>query len=69
VEVTHEVLRIRSRSFTVAPITIAYRGHFRDVAPGDTYEFRLLTPQARHRDENRPPGVPRAGVAQGFEAT
>ena len=43
VEVTHEVLRISSRSFTVAPITIAYRGHFRDVAPGDTCEFRLFT--------------------------
>jgi alpha,alpha-trehalase len=59
VEVTHEVLRIRSTSFTVAPITIAYRGHFRDVAPGDTCEFRLLTPQERNRDENRPAGVPR----------
>lgn len=49
VEVTHKVLRIRSRSFTVAPMTIAYRGHFRDVAPGDTYAFRLLTPQERIR--------------------
>jgi alpha,alpha-trehalase len=63
VEVTHEVLRISSRSFTVAPITIAYRGHFRDVAPGDTYEFRLLKPRERNRDENRgdgpsPPRVP-----------
>jgi alpha,alpha-trehalase len=56
VEVTHEVLRIYSRSFTVAPITIAYRGHFRDVAPGDTYEFRLLQPQDRNRDENRGAG-------------
>jgi alpha,alpha-trehalase len=56
VEVTHEVLRIHSRSFTVAPITIAYRGHFRDVAPGDTYEFRLLQPQERNRDENRGAG-------------
>jgi alpha,alpha-trehalase len=55
VEVTHEVLRISSRSFTVAPITIAYRGHFRDVAPGDTYEFRLLKPEERNRDENRQP--------------
>jgi alpha,alpha-trehalase len=53
VEVTHEVLRISSRSFTVAPITIAYRGHFRDVASGDTYTFRLLKPQERNRDENR----------------
>ena len=54
VEVTQEVLRISSRSFTVAPITIAYRGHFRDVAPGDTCEFRLFTPRERQRDENRP---------------
>ena len=63
VEVTHEVLRIRSRSFTVAPITIAYRGHFRDVAPGDTCEFRLFTPPERNRDENRPAGVLRARVS------
>ena len=53
VEVTHEVLRIHSQSFTVTPITIAYRGHFRDVAPGDTYEFRLLKPHERDRDDNR----------------
>jgi alpha,alpha-trehalase len=62
VEVTHEVLRIHSRSFTVAPITIAYRGHFRDVAPGDTYEFRLLQPQERNRDENRGAGSSRQRV-------
>jgi alpha,alpha-trehalase len=53
VEVTHEILRINSQSFTAAPITIAYRGHFRDLAPGVTYEFRLLQPQERLRDENR----------------
>jgi alpha,alpha-trehalase len=56
VEVTHEVLKITSRSFTVPLITIAYRGHFRDVAPGDTYEFRLLKPQERDRDEHRETG-------------
>ena len=39
VEVTHEVLRINSRSFTVAPITIAYRGHFRDVARATPANF------------------------------
>ena len=53
VEVDHDVLKISSYSFTTAPITIAYRGHFRDVAPGDTYEFRLLKPEERDRDENR----------------
>ena len=63
VEVTQEVLRISSRSFTVAPITIAYRGHFRDVAPGDTCEFRLFTPRERQRDENRPLMSRAVGVA------
>lgn len=53
VEASHETLKISSRSFTASPITIAYRGHFRDVAPGETYEFRLLKPEERDRDENR----------------
>ena len=53
VEVDHDVLRISSRPFTANPITVAYRGHFRDVAPGDSYEFRLLKPEERNRDENQ----------------
>ena len=53
VEADHEVLRISSGAFTTTPITLAYRGHYRDVAPGDTYEFRLTKPQERDRDENR----------------
>lgn len=53
VEADHDLLRINSRPFTAHPITIAYRGHFRDVAPGETYEFRLLKPEERNRDENR----------------
>lgn len=58
VEANHERLRIASRAFTANPITIAYRGRFRDVAPGDSYEFRLLRPEERDRDENRkPPGT------------
>jgi alpha,alpha-trehalase len=55
VEVDHDVLKVASRSFTASPITIAYRGRYRDVAPGDTYEFRLLKPEERNRDENRTP--------------
>jgi len=55
VEVDHTALRISSRAQTAAPITIGYRGRFRDVTPGDTYEFRLLTPEERDRDENRRP--------------
>jgi len=53
IEANHDALRISSRPQPAAPITIAYRGHFRDVTPGDTYEFRLLKPEERDRDENR----------------
>lgn len=53
IEVDHETLKITSGAATSSPITIAYRGHYRDVAPGDTYQFRLLHPDARDRDENR----------------
>ena len=53
VEADHELLRVSSGAFTTAPITLAYRGHYRDVAPGDTYEFRLTKPEERDRDENR----------------
>ncbi len=53
VEVDHDVLRITSRALTALPITVACRGQFREVAPGDTYEFRLLKPEDRDRDENR----------------
>ncbi|HEV8077221.1 MAG TPA: hypothetical protein VGP45_02430, partial [Marinobacter sp.] len=43
---------IRSGSLTTAPITIAYRGHYRDLAPGNSCQFRLFKPQERNRDEN-----------------
>ena len=44
VEVEREVLRITSRRFTAAPITVAYRGQFREMSPGDSYSFRLIHP-------------------------
>lgn len=53
VEVDHELLRIRSLPFAANSITVAYRGHFRDVASGETYEFQLLKPEDLDRDENR----------------
>lgn len=53
VSVDHNLLRIDSRPFTADPITVAYRGHFRDVAAGESYNFHLLKPEARNRDENR----------------
>ena len=60
-EARADILRVRPQGAlcTVAPITIAYRGHFRDVAPGDTCKFRLFTPHERQRDDNRPASVPR----------
>jgi alpha,alpha-trehalase len=53
VEVDRDVLRLNSRPFTANPVTIAYRGHFRDVAPGDSYAFHLIKPEDLDRDENR----------------
>ena len=53
VEVDRDLLRISSRQVIANPITVAYRGHFRYVAPGDSYEFRLLKPEERDRNENR----------------
>lgn len=53
VEANHELLRISSCSFTANLVTVAYRGRFRQVAPGDSCQFRLLKPGERDRDENR----------------
>jgi alpha,alpha-trehalase len=51
VEVTQEMLSIESRPFAALPITIAYRGHYRDLSPGERCHFRLLTPGERQREE------------------
>ncbi len=53
IEVDHDLLKIHSLPFTADRITIAYRRHYRDVAPGESYTFRLLKPEDRNRDENR----------------
>ena len=45
-EIGHERLRVSSRPFTAAPVTIGYRGHFRQISPGQSYEFRLIKPRA-----------------------
>jgi alpha,alpha-trehalase len=48
-EVTHDKLCVSSRPFTAHPITIAYRGHVREVSPGQRYEFRLIAGKERDR--------------------
>jgi len=53
VEANHEQLEIRSGAYTTRSIAVAYRGHYRDLAPGDHCCFRLLKPEERVRDENR----------------
>jgi alpha,alpha-trehalase len=45
-DVDHEMLRVTSRPFSAAPVTIAYRGHFREMSPGQSCEFRLIRPRA-----------------------
>ncbi|MBS0002602.1 MAG: trehalose-phosphatase [Thioalkalivibrio sp.] len=49
----HDQLEIRSGAYTTRSITVAYRGHYRELAPGDRCCFRLLKPEERVRDENR----------------
>jgi multidrug resistance efflux pump len=34
--------------FTAYPITIAYRGHVREISPGQRYEFKLV-PEKEHK--------------------
>ena len=53
VEANHDVLEIRSGAYTTQSIIVAYRGHYREMAPGDSCRFRLLKPEDRLRDENR----------------
>ncbi|HKK50195.1 MAG TPA: glycosyl hydrolase family 65 protein, partial [Myxococcota bacterium] len=56
VDVSRSLLTISSRPFAALPITVAYRGHFRDLSPGDRCCFRLLKPEERYRpDEPRDP--------------
>ncbi len=49
VETTHEVLKVSSQAQLANPITIAYRGHYRDLASGQSFEIRLLKPTGRSR--------------------
>ena len=56
VDVDHDRLHIASRSFSSNAIRIAYRGHYRDLAPGEACGFRLVKPEERDRDENRAGG-------------
>jgi alpha,alpha-trehalase len=44
-EIDHERLRVSSRPGAAAPVTIAYRGHFREIHPGQSYAFRLIRPR------------------------
>ncbi len=53
VEATPQTLTVGSRPVAAAPITIGYRGRFRELAPGSTFVFQLLTPDDKDRDENR----------------
>ncbi|WP_051609534.1 glycoside hydrolase family 65 protein [Fodinicurvata fenggangensis] len=57
IEADHDTLRIGSPSFTSTPIKVAYRGHYRDLAPGEVCQFRLIKPEDRDRDENRAMGA------------
>ncbi len=48
-EITQERLTISSRVMTAYPITIAYRGQFREMSPGQTFTFGLVPEKKRDR--------------------
>jgi alpha,alpha-trehalase len=53
ITIDHDALTISSSQTMALPITIAYRGHYRKMGPGESYTFRLIKPEERDRDENR----------------
>jgi alpha,alpha-trehalase len=53
VAIDQDSLVVSSRHAKAAPIIVAYRGHFREMVPGDSYTFRLLKAGEADRDENR----------------
>lgn len=53
VEANHDRLSIRSHAFAAIPTSVAYRGHYRELAPGETCEFLLIRPEDRDRNENQ----------------
>jgi alpha,alpha-trehalase len=55
ITIDHDNLTIASHQTMALPITIAYRGHYRKMSPGECYTFRLIKPADRNRDENRAP--------------
>jgi alpha,alpha-trehalase len=52
-EATHDRLCVSSASFTAHPITIAYRGHVREIGPGQRYEFRIVPRKEREHPAKR----------------
>ncbi len=46
IEIDHQELRVSSRPFTALPVTISYRGHVRQISPGQSHCFRLVKPPA-----------------------
>jgi len=47
IEANHEELRVSSRPVTADPVTVAYRGNSRQLAPGCGTSFRLVAPKPR----------------------
>src|SRR5690606_25578606 len=52
VTITHERLEVRSHRTLAAPITLAYRGHIRHLAPQDTCTFNLIRGEHPLRDRH-----------------
>ncbi|MFW6094158.1 MAG: glycoside hydrolase family 65 protein, partial [Pseudomonadota bacterium] len=50
--IDHETLEVSSRPFTAMPVAVVYRGHLRQISPGQTHRFRLVKPP----HQRTPPG-------------
>ena len=51
-EMTQEHLTVSSRVMTAHPITVAYRGQTREMSPGQSFTFRLVTETKLDRNEH-----------------
>ncbi|MFW6028244.1 MAG: glycoside hydrolase family 65 protein [bacterium] len=51
VEVTQDWMTVSSRIMTAHPLTISYRGHSREISPGQTFKFKLVRERKADRTE------------------
>jgi alpha,alpha-trehalase len=61
IEIDHDQLRVSSHPFAAMPVTIAYRGHVREISPGMSHTFRLVKPPGGRSPCDAEPPCPGPG--------